>query len=249
MTTLSYLKNSAFDESATIIRVAIVDYHPVTAEGLARILSEVTDIEVVGTAGTIADAIALLSLEMPEVVLMDYHLPDGNGGEAAEQILALWPDTKVLMMSGSDEKEILSLAFDAGCVGFLSKGRPWREVVNAVRSAANGEPVIRFDELERLLHLARTGERQTPKWLSARELEVLRRLARVESTSAIARTMLLSTHTVRNHVSSILVKLGAHSRLEAVAIALRDGTISLEEFGSLAAISDAAHVSTDEGFT
>ncbi|HEY5267009.1 MAG TPA: response regulator transcription factor [Acidimicrobiales bacterium] len=218
-------------ESDLQIRVAIVDDHSVTAEGLARILSAQCDIEVVGTAGTIAEAIALINVEAPLVVLMDYLLPDGNGGEATEQVLKRWPATKVLMLTGSGEPDVLSRAFDAGCVGFLSKDRPWEEVVTAVRSAANGEPVIRLDELEGLLQRLKTPAPEVPQWLTARELEVLRRLAQAESTSTIASNMYVSMHTVRNHISNILSKLGAHSRLEAIAIAVRDGIISLEEFG------------------
>lgn len=229
--TLSIKDVGVIKESVLGIRVAIVDDHSVTAEGLARILSAQSDIDVVGTAGTIADAIALINVEAPQVVLMDYLLPDGNGGEATEQVLARWPDTKVLMLTGSEAPEVLSLAFDAGCVGFLSKDRPWEEVVAAVRAVAKGEPVIRLDELEGLLQRLKTPAPEVPQWLTARELEVLRRLARAETTSVIAASMYLSTHTVRNHVSNILTKLGVHSRLEAIAVAVRDGIISLEEFG------------------
>ncbi|HVB51881.1 MAG TPA: response regulator transcription factor [Acidimicrobiales bacterium] len=221
----------AVKESAEQIRVAVVDDHSVTAEGLARILGAQSDIEVVGTAGTISEAMALINTEGPNVVLMDYMLPDGNGAEATEQVLERWPTTKVLMLTGSGDPQILSRAFDVGCVGFLSKERPWEEVVTAVRAAAKGEPVIRLDELEGLLLRLKAPEPAAAQWLSARELDVLRRLARAESTSAIAAEMFLSTHTVRNHISNILSKLGAHTRLEAIAIAIRDGIISHAEFG------------------
>ncbi|HEY5112023.1 MAG TPA: response regulator transcription factor [Acidimicrobiales bacterium] len=218
-------------ESAEQIRVAIVDDHSVTAEGLARILGAQSDLEVVGTAGSISEAIALINVEAPDVVLMDYMLPDGNGAEATEQVLERWPKTRILMMTGSVDPEILSRAFDVGCVGFLSKERPWEEVVTAVRAAAKGEPVIRLNELEGLLLRLRASEPEAVQWLTARELDVLRRLARAESTSTIAAEMFLSTHTVRNHIGNILPKLGAHTRLEAIAIAIRDGIISHDEFG------------------
>jgi len=229
--TRSFKDADLADESHGKIRVAIVDDHSVTAEGIARILSSQSDIEVVGTAGTIDEAVALIDVESPHVVLMDYLLPDGNGAEATARVLERWPDTKILMLTGSGEPEILSLAFDAGCVGFLSKDRPWEEVVTAVRNASKGEPVIRLDELEGLLQRLKSPEPVSVQWLTVRELEVLRRLARAESTSTIAEEMFLSTHTVRNHVSNILSKLGAHSRLEAIAIAIRDGIISHDEFG------------------
>ena len=87
----------------------------------------------------------------PHVVLMDYLLPDGDGVEATKKILKRWPETKILMMSGSEVPDVHILAFAAGCVGFLAKNRPWDEVVGAVRAASRGESVIRADEFTDLL--------------------------------------------------------------------------------------------------
>ncbi len=159
---------------------------------------------------------------------MDYRLPDGNGVDATEQILQRWPDAKILMLSGSEETEVLTRAFEAGCVGFLVKNRPWAEIVAAIRAISRGESVMRAEELAGLLNRLKNTTSGDAKWLTARELEVLTLLAKGRPTDVIAEELFLSTHTVRNHISNILSKLGAHSKLEAVAIAVRDGIISLD---------------------
>lgn len=183
-----------------------------------------------GTASTIAEGLRLLAGEVPNVVLMDFSLPDGNGADATEQVLQRWPETKIVMLSGSEESEVLTRAFEAGCVGFLAKSRPWGEIVAAVRAASRGESVMRADELAGLLSRLKSVPKDQTQGLTTRELELLRMLAKAKPTDSIASELFLSTHTVRNHVRNILTKLGAHSKLEAVAIAVRDGIISPDEF-------------------
>jgi DNA-binding NarL/FixJ family response regulator len=233
---------AGLEEGATI-RVAIVDDHPVISEGIHRILSAEADIELTGTASNVTEALELIERRRPHVVLMDYLLPDGNGVEATKKILSRWPETKVLMMSGSEVPEVHILAFASGCVGFLAKNRPWGEVVGAVRAASRGQSVLRADELTDLLTQlghTRSETNDRSKWLTARESDVLRLLAVGRSTASIAEELFLSTHTVRNHISSILSKLGAHSKLEAVAVAARDGLISFEGTRHESAIATAA---------
>jgi DNA-binding NarL/FixJ family response regulator len=212
----------------SMIRALIVDDHPVISEGICRILSAEPDIEVAGTASNVFDALVMVERHRPHVVLMDYLLPDGDGVEATKKILKRWPETKILMMSGSEVTDVHILAFAAGCVGFLAKNRPWGEVVGAVRAASRGQSVMRADELSDLLTQLRHTTNNRGKSLTARELDVLRLLAVGRTTSAIAAELFVSAHTVRNHISSILSKLGAHSKLEAVAVAVRDGVISLQ---------------------
>lgn len=207
------------------IRAVIVDDHPVVSEGLSRILSAEADIELAGTASTVSDALVMVERHRPHVVLMDYLLPDGDGVETTKKILKRWPETRILMMSGSEVSDVHIKAFAAGCVGFLAKNRPWGEVVGAVRAASRGESVIRADELTDLLTRTTNGP---SKRLTVREIDVLRLLAVGRTTPAIAAELFVSAHTVRNHVSNILSKLDAHSKLEAVAVAARDGVISLE---------------------
>ena len=217
--------------SETRISVAIVDDHLMVAEGLARIVSSETDFELVGIAASVAEALVLVEHHTPQVVLMDYLLPDGDGAEATVKILQRWPETKVVMLSGLGGSDVVARAIEAGCSGFLAKDRPASDVVAAVRAASRGELVLRSDELASLLSQFKSTPNQQAQWLSARELEILRLLARARSTDGIATELFLSVHTVRNHVSNILSKLGAHTKLEAVAIAARDGIISLEEIG------------------
>jgi len=214
--------------SESTIRVVIVDDHPVISEGLSRILSAEADIELVGTASNVVDALVMVERHQPHVVLMDYLLPDGDGVEATKKILERWPETKILMMSGSEVFDVHIKAFAAGCVGFLAKNRPWGEVVGAVRAASRGESVIRADELTDLLTELRHTTNEPSRGLTAREIDVLQLLAVGRTTPAIAAELFVSAHTVRNHVSNILSKLDAHSKLEAVAVAARDGVISLE---------------------
>jgi DNA-binding NarL/FixJ family response regulator len=210
------------------IRVVIVDDHPVIAEGIFRILSAETDIELAGTASNVFDALVMVDRHRPHVVLMDYLLPDGDGVDATTKILKRWPETKILMMSGSGVSDVHILAFEAGCVGFLAKNRPWGDVVGAVRAASRGESVIRADEFTDLLTQLRHTSKDSGKRLTSRETDVLRLLAVGRTTPAIAAELFVSAHTVRNHISNILSKLDAHSKLEAVAVAVRDGVISLE---------------------
>jgi DNA-binding NarL/FixJ family response regulator len=211
------------------IRVAVVDDHAMVAEGLSSLLAEEPDLEVVGTAPSVAEAMDLIEQSRPDVVLIDYRLPDGDGASAAAEILRRWPATRVILLSASGGEELLARALEAGCSGFLAKDRSGEEVAAAVRAAYRGESLIPTEALTGLLDRLRRPSGRPGGELSARELEVLRLLARGTSTEAISEQLFLSEHTVRNHVRNILSKLGAHSKLEAVSIAARDGIVSLDE--------------------
>jgi DNA-binding NarL/FixJ family response regulator len=217
-------------ESAGTVRIVIVDDHEMVAEGFARIVEAEDDLELAGIASSVEEALTLVGSVRPDVVLMDFNLPDGDGVTATERIIEGWPGTRVVLLSGSGGNELLARAIAAGCSGLLAKDRPARDIVAAVRAAARGESVVRPDELAGLLDRLRNPTID-PQALTARELEVLRLLAKGRSTDAIASELYVSPHTVRNHVSNILAKLGAHSKLEAVAIATRDGTIAIQDIG------------------
>jgi DNA-binding NarL/FixJ family response regulator len=213
------------------IRVAVVDDHAMVAEGLARIISDERDFKLVGIATNVAEALTLFDAESPDVVLMDYRLPDGDGAEAAKKILKRSPKTKVVMVSAFGGDGLLARAIESGCSGMLAKEQPAEDVVDAVRSASRGESVMRSSDLAGLLERLRGRPKTQARFLSVRELEVLRLLAKGHSTTVIAHELYLSTNTVRNHVGNILSKLGVHSKLEAVALAARDGIVSLNEIG------------------
>jgi DNA-binding NarL/FixJ family response regulator len=211
------------------IRVGIVDDHAMVAEGLGILLREQHDLEIVGIAATVAEAIELVERRHPHVLLLDYRLPDCDGPTAATEILRRWPSTKIVMLSAVGGDELLARSIEAGCSGFLPKDRSGRDVVSAVRAAYRGESLIPTLVLSGLLdRLRRTPQRKAGD-LSLREFEVLCLVAKGMSTDGISSLLLLSEHTVRNHVRNILAKLGAHSKLEAVAVAARDGIISLED--------------------
>jgi two-component system, NarL family, nitrate/nitrite response regulator NarL len=194
------------------------------AEGLTEVLSATGHIEVVGCAGTVADALRLAAQLAPDVVVMDYRLPDGDGLAAAAAIRGRHPATAVVMVTASDHETLVTAAVEAGCSAYVTKDRAGREVVAAVETAARGDVAFPASVLARLLPRGTAAPRQTGA-LTPREVEVLRLMADGRSSRDIADTLVLSVSTIRNHTQNILTKLGAHSRLEAVTIATRQGII------------------------
>jgi DNA-binding NarL/FixJ family response regulator len=214
------------------IRVLIVEDHRVLAEGLQLALERHADLRVAGLASTVAEATRLAAEERPDVVLMDHHLADGTGVEAARAIRAQLPDVVVVMLTGDTSEEVLLAAVEAGACGFLLKSQAvMAEVADAVRRAAAGEMLIPANTLVALI--ARQGRRARQEsersrllgLLTPREREVLGLMARGLDNRAIAAQLVVSFTTVRGHVQSILEKLGAHSKLEAVARASEYGLL------------------------
>ncbi|MHB1210040.1 MAG: response regulator [Acidimicrobiales bacterium] len=211
------------------IGVAVVDDHLMVAEMLSLLIASQQDMRLVGVAHGVGEAIALVGDERPDVVLMDFTLPDGDGISAVRTIIDRWPSTHVVMLSGTDTDDLLERAIEVGCVGYLVKDRPVDDVLRAIRGAARGQLLFSASELSRLLGRLRKPSSPSVEWLTARELEVLRLLAKGHSTEGIASQLFISVNTVRNHVGRILNKLGAHSKLEAVAIAARDKLVNLND--------------------
>jgi DNA-binding NarL/FixJ family response regulator len=207
------------------VRGLIVDDHAVFADGLAALLSSERGVAVAGVARGVAEAGALAAKTQPDVVLMDYELLDGTGVEATDAVLARCPGASVVMLTSFSDDAVLLAAIEAGCSGFITKHRAGHEVVAAVRSAAAGEVLISPALLARLLPRLRREPLRAASKLTARELEVLELLAEGLSNHAIADRLSVSHNTVRNHVQNLLTKLHAHSRLEAVATAVRQGLI------------------------
>lgn len=205
------------------IPVVIIDDHQMFAESLGRLLSDQRDIEVLATVGDGAAGIEAVERHQPRVALLDNVLPDRPGVEVAGHLRRACPGTMVVMLTGAIDDRVLVGAVDAGCSGFLTKDHAAATVVDAVRSAAQGDVVIPPVLLARLLPQLNRAHRGLGADLSPRELEVLDLLATGASNRSIAATLSLSVNTVRNHVQQVLVKLGAHSKLEAVATAVREG--------------------------
>jgi two-component system, NarL family, nitrate/nitrite response regulator NarL len=204
------------------ISVLIVEDHKLVAEGLQRLLQDYPGMRVTGVASTVCQAIEDAKQRRPDVVLMDSWLPDGDGADAATAIRGFHPDAAVVFLSADDSEEAILEAVRAGACGYLVKSRAARDVVAAVQRAANGETLISPSRLARLMALldsqARAEATRTRLLgeLTPREREVLAVMARGSDNQAIAGELKIALTTVRGHVQSILDKLQAHSKLEAV---------------------------------
>jgi DNA-binding NarL/FixJ family response regulator len=196
------------------------------AESLRLLLDSVHDIEVVGVAGTVAAGTAETARLRPDVVLMDYQLPDGDGVTAAKQIVAGLQAAVVILTASGDDDELALRALEAGCAGFVAKADAVSTLVSAIRAAAAGELLIGPPLLARLLSRVSRRDEPVPAALSSRELEVLGLMALGCADRDIAARLLISVNTARKHVQNVVRKLGAHSKLEAVMIAVRGHIIS-----------------------
>ncbi len=211
------------NEPRGLIRVVLVDDHQMLLETLTEVLRLESSIEVVGAGASAAEAVRLVTETQPDVVVLDYHLPDGIPTEVAPRLLEACPSTRVMILSGSGDERSLIAAFDAGCIGFVTKDKAVGELVIAVRQVHAGQAYVPASLLGALIpHVGRRDERLGHD-LSTREREVLERLCRGMSSAAIAAELFLSVHTVRNHIQGILTRLHVHSKLEAVAVATREG--------------------------
>lgn len=215
-------------ESTGIIRVLVVDDHAVLASSLAQALDAEPDLQVVGVAGSLEQAIGLVARTAPDVLLLDHRLPDGGGIDAVPELRAQCPAMAVVVLTASAAEHLMVTAVESGVAGFLSKTRSLGEVTAAVRAAAAGEAVISPEMLARLLprfnrpgRPGRTGRTD----LTEREREVLGLVSEGLTNAAIAERLCVSVHTVRNHVANLSAKLGARSKLEALSIAVREGLL------------------------
>jgi len=204
-----------------VTTVVIVDDHPVFRSGLAGLLATLPEVDLVGSAGTAAEALALVRDEGPDVVLMDLNLPDTSGVEATKAILGFAPRTAVLVVTMVDDDDTVFAALSAGARGYVLKGAPAEEITAAISTAAAGGAVFGAGIAQRILAGARAPKGpaaaiETPGGeLTPREREILELIGTGASNAQIARTLGLSLKTVQNHVSRILDKLHAADRTEA----------------------------------
>ena len=213
-------------EVADRIRVLVIDDHEIFVQSLVRLLGNRPELKVVGTAGTLAHGVAAVLAYDPDVVLLDFHLPDGDGPVAAARIKALQPSTKVVMLTARTDDQALVEAIAAGCSGFVRKEDTVEALYEAIIAAFEDEPTVSARDLARLLpRLPPTGGNHGAK-LTPRELEVLGLIVAGLPNKDIAQELGLQLNTVRNHVQSVLYKLQAHSKLEAVATAVRANIIA-----------------------
>lgn len=206
-----------------MIRLLLVDDHPVVRAGLRAVLDPVEDIEVAGEAGTAGEAVAVARGRRIDVVLMDLRLgAGGDGVQATAEILAgSAPVPRVLILTTYETDADILRAVQAGATGYLLKDAAPDELVRAIRAAAAGETVLAPPVASRLL-----GRLQSPGTaLTPRELEIVRRLADGDSNRDLARAMSISEATVKSHLVHIFTKLGVDSRTRAVAEARRRGLL------------------------
>jgi DNA-binding NarL/FixJ family response regulator len=213
-------------DSSEKIRVLIVDDHVIFTESLIRVLGSRPELTVVGTAGTVHSAVAAAVELRPDVVLMDFELPDGDGPQATAHIKALMPSVHVIMLTALAGGDALVRAIAAGCSGFVNKGDAVDDLVQAILAARDNEPINPTPTLTPLLRQLPPTERGLGADLTLREREVLELMSAGLINKQVAKRLGLRLNTVRNHSQNILYKLRAHSRLEAVATALRDGLIA-----------------------
>ena len=207
---------------AESIRLMVVDDHAAFTESLQAVLARYPDIEVVATAGSVADAVRSAIETKPRVILMDQRLPDGSGATAAAQILASGIETAVVILTGGGDEDDMLDAVQAGVSGYLLKSGRITQIVDAIRRVAAGELLIPASTLSDLMQRARQRVRDNAdraavvESLTARERDVLKRMATPDAVDAIATSLGISRHTVRGYMQTVIEKLGAHSRLEAV---------------------------------
>ena len=216
-------------EGSSPTKIVIVDDHLMVAEGVGRLINAEPDLQTVGIASSATEGILLAVESEAVVVLMDFHLPDDDGIAATTEILRQRPGTLVIMFSAEENEALLARAVEAGCVGFIKKTHSAAEILSMIRAAIRGESIVSTAMLTSLLNHLTSARVSPAHGITTRELEVLKLLARGVATETISTSLFLSTHTVRNHVRNILAKLGAHSKLEAVAIATREGIITLDD--------------------
>lgn len=209
-----------------MIRILVVDDHPIVREGLVAVLGDQPDFLVVGSAGSAKEAITLAERLAPDVVLLDLELPGMDGVEALPHLLQAAPEARILVFTAYDTDERVLGAIRAGARGYLLKGAAAEEIARAVRAIHAGGSHLAPGVAATVL--AEIGApRRSPGALTAREREVLQRVAEGQSNKQIARSLGITERTVKFHVTSVFNKLGADNRAQAVALAIQQGLVKM----------------------
>lgn len=203
------------------IRVMLVDDHAVVRSGLSAFLMVYDDLELVGEAGDGERAVSLCEKTRPDVVLMDLMMPGMDGVTATRLIRAQFPETQVIALTSFKEQEWVEGALKAGAIGYLLKDITADDLARAIRDAAAGKAILAPEAAQVLIQSARGGDKPGAD-LTDREREVLALMVDGLNNQQIATRLVISVSTAKFHVSSILSKLGATSRTEAVSIALQN---------------------------
>jgi len=211
-------------------RLLLVDDHAVVRSGLRMLLENESDVEILGEAGTAAEALASAASLKPDVILMDIGLPDKSGIEATRAIKAQFPEIAIVALTIHEDEEYFFKMLDAGASGYVPKRAAPEELLRAIRAAAHGE-VYLYPSMAKLLVRDYLVSEPMDKGHSAsrdltdREQEVLTHLAEGESNEEIGEALVISPKTVARHRENIMRKLNLHSRAELVRYAIRKGII------------------------
>jgi NarL family two-component system response regulator LiaR len=211
------------------IRVLIADDHPVVRQGLRGFLETYADITVIAEADNGAQAVALALEHVPDVILMDLLMPEMDGVEAIEQVVAASPATRIIVLTSYTEDEYLLPAMRAGAMGYQLKDADPEDLVSAIRAAARGQTTLHPSVAARLVRGVDHPGEDSLADLSERELDVLRLVARGMSNKEIAKELVISEGTVKSHVSNILSKLHLAHRTQAALYALKRRLIPLDD--------------------
>jgi DNA-binding NarL/FixJ family response regulator len=210
-----------------MIRVLLIDDHPIVHDGVSAVLRVESDIRVIGAVESLDRAIAHIRDEMPDVVLLDLRLPGEEGVTGVRRLIASFPDVRVIVFTAYDVDEYVFGAMQAGAKGYLLKGSPAPELVRAIRHVYAGGTYLSPTIGAKLASHAVRPRRET-SLLTPRELAVLRLVAAGQSNRQIADSLGITERTVKFHVTAIFNKLGADNRAQAVALAGRRGLLPLE---------------------
>ncbi len=205
-----------------MIKVLVVDNHPVVRGGLVGWLDAQEDLTVVGEAGDGLEALALVASAGPDVVLMDLRMPRMDGVTATERISAAHPAVRVLVLTTYDTDADIVRAVGAGATGYLLKDTPLPQLADAVRAAARGETVLAPPVAARLVSRMRAPAVDAP---TSRELEVLAGVARGLTNAEIGRELFIGEATVKTHLLRVFAKLGVDDRTRAVLVAVERGLL------------------------
>jgi NarL family two-component system response regulator LiaR len=211
-----------------LIRVLLVDDHPIVRQGIHTRLQEAEEITVVGEASSGNEALRMVGESAPDVVLLDMVLPDLDGVEVTCRLREVHPEVRVLVFSGYDSDTFVFGVLEAGARGYLLKEEMPRRVVDAVRAVVQGQTVLSDKVRQRIV--SRAAERETAlqviAQLSRREVEVLELVARFRTNEEIASALHVEAVTVEYHIRNILAKLGKRSRREAARWAWEEGIVA-----------------------
>jgi len=215
-------RDDGIDEPTNVL---IVEDHRVVAEGLSVLINAQADMKVVGSVGAVAECVTAVAELDPDVVLLDFRLPDGTGPDAANAIRAIRPAARMIFLTREDTEAARFAAVQSGASAFLHKSRAAAEVVGAIREVARGKMLITPRTIATLLGKRRAIEAQLER-LTPREKQVLRLMAEGHPSRDVAARLGISYTTVRTHIRSLGSKLAVHSKVEAIVKARELGLIS-----------------------